>query len=68
MPAAGQTNNELEHTMKGLLKNAGWPDIIRLVIKDKDWWLDRASGGDSPTVSRHMDAAAAAQDKDGSHY
>lgn len=68
MPAPGQTNKELEQNMIGLLKNAGWPDIIRLVIKDKDWWLDRASGGESPIVSRHMDAAAAAQDRDGSHY
>jgi len=68
MPAPGMTNKELEKEMTALLKNAGWPEVVRIVIKDKDWWLDRASGGNSPIVSRHIDAAAAARDNDGSYY
>jgi len=61
-------NKALEEKMAGLLKNAGWPAIYRLNIVDKDWWLDRASGGDSPIVSRRMAAAALTQDSDGSYY
>ena len=68
MPRPGMTNANLEAEMKKLLKAAGWQNILRVVIKDKDWWLDRESGGDSPIISRHMDAAVAAKDKDGSCY
>lgn len=68
MPKAGMVNKELEDEMRRLLENAGWKDIRKLVIRDKDWWLDRASGGDSPIVSRHLDAAVAAKADDGSFF
>ena len=68
MPKPGMTNLALEKEMLALLKNGGWPDIRRLVIVDKDWWIDRVSGGDSPVASRHIEAAAAAKDSDGSYY
>ncbi len=68
MPKPGMTNQALQNEMIGLLKNAGWPDIRRLLIVDKDWWLDRVSGGDSPIQSRHMEAAAAAKGADGTFY
>ena len=35
---------------------------------DKDWWLDRTSGGDSPVKSRHLAGAALAKDKGGYYY
>ena len=35
---------------------------------DKDWWIDRVSGGDSPVKSRHIAAAALARDADGYYY
>ncbi len=68
MPKAQKVDHELEATMRKLLENAGWKDIRKLVIVDKDWWLDRASGGDSPIVSRHIAAAAATKADDGSFY
>lgn len=68
MPKAQKTDKELEATMRKLLENAGWSDIRKLVIVDKDWWLDRASGGDSPIVSRHIAAAAATKAEDGTFY
>lgn len=68
MPKIGMTDVSLQDQMKALLKNNGWPKIQRLVIVDKDWWLDRVSGGDSPLKSRHIEAAAAAKDSDGSYY
>ncbi|MDK9706435.1 MAG: hypothetical protein OEL83_05235 [Desulforhopalus sp.] len=68
MPKPGMTDLALEKEMLALLKNGGWPDVRRLVIVDKDWWIDRVSGGDSPVASRHIEAAAAAKDSDGSYY
>lgn len=68
MPKAQKTDKKMEATMRELLENAGWKDIRKLVIIDKDWWLDRESGGDSPIVSRHMACAAAAKADDGSFY
>jgi len=68
MPKAGKTDLALQKEMIALLKNAGWPDIRRLVIVDKDWWVDRVDGGDSAVKSRHMEAAAAAKNTDGSFY
>ncbi len=68
MPRPGMTNLALEKEMLGLLKNAGWPDIRRLVIVDKDWWQHRASGGDSAITARHVEAAAAAKGGDGNYY
>lgn len=68
MPKAGMTNLALENEMIQVLKKSGWPEIRRLVIVDKDWWLNRVSGGDSPVSSRHIMAAAAAKDAAGGYY
>lgn len=68
MPKVGKTDMELQKEMTALLKNGGWPDIRRLIIVDKDWWIDRVDGGDSAVKSRHIEAAAAAKDTDGSFY
>lgn len=68
MPRPGMTNAALEGQMRQLLKGAGWANVLRVVIKDKDWWMDRASGGDSPIISRHIDAAVAAKGKDGTCF
>lgn len=68
MPPAQKIDKELEATMRKLLDNAGWTNIRKLIIVDKDWWLDRASGGDSPIVSRHIAAAVAAKAEDGSFF
>jgi hypothetical protein len=68
IPKAQMTDKELEATMKKLLENRGWKNIRKLVIVDKDWWLDRTEGGDSPIKSRHIAAAAVAKDDDGKFY
>lgn len=68
MPKAQKTDKELEATMGKLLENAGWKNVRKLVIVDKDWWLDRSSGGDSPIVSRHIAAATATKADDGTFY
>ncbi len=68
MPKIGKIDMALQNEMIALLKNGGWPDIRRLVIVDKDWWIDRVAGGDSAVKSRHIAAAAAAKDNDGSYY
>lgn len=52
MPKPGMTDIALQNEMVILLKNAGWPEVRRLVIVDKDWWIDRVSGGDSPVQSQ----------------
>jgi hypothetical protein len=68
LPKAKMTNKSMEAKMRELAKNAGWPDIYRLNIIDKDWWLDRTSGGNSPIKSRHLAAAIMAKDGDGYYY
>jgi len=68
LPAAKMINKSMQAEMKALLENAGWKDIRRINIVDKDWWLDRVSGGDSPIKSRHLAAAALARDGNGSWY
>lgn len=68
MPRPGMSDLGLEKEMMALLRDAGWPAVRRLVIVDKDWWLDRVSGGDSPVESRHIEAAVAAKDNDGSYF
>jgi hypothetical protein len=68
MPQAQKIDRDLEATMRQLLTNAGWTNTRKLVIVDKDWWIDRASGGDSAIVSRHIAAAAAARAADGTFY
>ncbi|HEX9595678.1 MAG TPA: hypothetical protein VF982_02270 [Anaerolineales bacterium] len=68
LPAARMTNQSLATEMQFLLKNAGWENIHRINIVDKDWWIDRVSGGDSPVKSRHLAAAALARDGEGYYY
>ncbi|MCX8037705.1 MAG: hypothetical protein N3D11_11800 [Candidatus Sumerlaeia bacterium] len=68
MPPVGMVNKALEGEMLELLENAGWPPVLRLVIRDKDWWLNRVAGGDSPVSSRHINAAVAAKGPDGKCY
>lgn len=61
LPPAGMINKELEGQMRALLENAGWSNILRIVIIDKDWWLDG-------NTSRYLNVAAAAKDSDGQCY
>lgn len=67
-PPAKMTNLEMEKKMVSLLKNAGWSDVVKLHIVDKDWWLDRVAGGNTMIQSRHMAAAAAYKDSGGQYY
>lgn len=59
MPPAGMVNKQLESQMRALLKNAGWTKILRVVIVDKDWWIE--DGG----ASRYLNVAAATKDGSG---
>ena len=68
LPAAAMTNRSLAAEMQSLLENAGWEDIHRVSIVDKDWWTDRVAGGDSAVQSRHIAAAALARDDEGYYY
>jgi hypothetical protein len=51
-----------------LLRNAGWKNIRKLIIVDKDWWIDRVEGGDSAVKGRHIGAAAVAKAEDGTYF
>jgi hypothetical protein len=68
LPKARMTNKAMEAKMRALAKNAGWPEIYRLNIIDKDWWIDRMSGGNSAVKSRHLAAAIMAKDGQGYFY
>ena len=68
LPPAKMTSDELEGKMRTLLESAGWKDILKLNIVDKDWWIDRVAGGNSPVASRHMAAAAAYRDSGGLYF
>ncbi len=68
LPRAKMENPGLEKQMKALLKKAGWDPIHRLNIVDKDWWIDRTSGGNSPVKSRHIAAAVLSRDEGGYFY
>jgi hypothetical protein len=65
MPKAQKADVQLEAQMMKLLLNAGWKNIRKLVIVDKDWWNDLVAGGDSAVVGRHIAAAVAAKLEDG---
>ncbi len=67
-PAAKMNNSKMEKEMLQLCENAGMENIKKLVIVDKDWWIDRVSGGNSAVKSRHMAAAVAIKDNSGSYY
>lgn len=68
MPKAQMTDVQLESQMMKLLLNAGWKNIRRLIITDKDWWMDRMAGGDTAIIGRHIAAAVAAKAEDGSYH
>lgn len=61
LPAAGMINKELEGQMRALLENAGWTNILRVVIIDKDWWVEG-------NTRRYLNVAAAAKDSNGQCY
>lgn len=61
MPKAGMIDKNLESQMKQLLKNAGWSNILRVVIFDKGWWNDG-------NRRRYLNVAAAVKQKDGKCY
>ena len=58
LPPAGMVNRELEIQMRKLAANAGWGNILRVVIIDKDWWLEGST-------SRYLNVAVAAKGADG---
>ena len=68
LPPARKTDKAMAAEMEALLENAGWENIHRINIVDKDWWIDRVAGGDSAVKSRHIAAAALAKDSDGYFY
>jgi hypothetical protein len=61
LPPVGMVNKSLEAEMRKLLENAGWSNIRRIVIVDKDWWLEEGR-------SRYLNVAAAAKGNDGQCY
>lgn len=61
LPRPGMVNKDLESQMGKLLENAGWTNILRIVIVDKDWWLEE-------NRSRYLNTAAAAKGADGQCY
>lgn len=61
LPPARMVNKALESQMRKLLENAGWSRIVRVVIVDKDWWLEGSR-------SRYLNVAAAAREADGTYY
>ena len=61
LPRPGMVNKEMESEMTRLLENAGWSNIMRVVIVDKDWWVEE-------NKSRYLNVAAAAKGPDGKCY
>lgn len=61
LPPAGMVNRDLESQMRRLLANAGWTNLLRVVIIDKDWWVEAGT-------RRYLNVAAAAKAADGSAY
>lgn len=61
LPAAKMVNKDLEKKMHALLENAGWENILRIVIIDKDWWTEG-------NKLRYLNVAAAAKDASGRCY
>lgn len=68
LPAAKMTNKKYEEEMTRLLLEAGWKNVYRLNIVDKNWWLERVSGGNSPISSRYLGAVALTEDPEGTYY
>jgi hypothetical protein len=68
LPPSQKTDFQLQVQMLKLLRNAGWKNVRKLVIVDKDWWIDRVEGGDSAVKGRHIGAAAVAKAEDGTYF
>ena len=68
LPEAKQVNKKLTKEMIGLLEDSGWANVYRLNIVDKDWWVERVSGGNSPVKAKYMAAAALTKGDNGSYY
>ena len=67
LPAAQMQNKGMEQEMAELLKEAGWDNVYRLNIVDKDWWIERVDGGDTPVKARYLAAVALTKKSDGSY-
>jgi len=65
MPKAGLTDRSIEGDIKKSLAKSGVKNVARVVITDTNWWIDRASGGNSAVVSRHLAAAVAVKEGKG---
>lgn len=61
-------DEHIAKNMRSLLKNAGWDNVYRLNITDKDWWIERVNGGNTPVKSRYLAAVALAKKSDGSYF
>lgn len=59
-PEAGMSSAALEKTMTGLLEDRGWK-VDRLVITDKDWWVQRGE-------FRYIAAAVMSRDDEGPYW
>ncbi len=68
LPSAKMQNKKLEKQMIALLKDAGWDNVYRLNIVDKDWWIERIDGGNTPVKARYMAAVALTKKSDGTYY
>ncbi len=66
-PAAKMSDLAMEKRMVALLRAAGWQDVLKVHIVDKDWWIDRVAGGNTAVKSRHIAAAAAYRDTNGEY-
>ncbi len=68
LPPAGMKDERIAESMRSLLKNGGWDNVYRLNITDKDWWIERVNGGNTPVKSRYLAAVALAKKSDGSYF
>ncbi len=67
LPKAKMQNKKIEEEMIALLKDAGWENVYRLNIVDKDWWIERVDGGNTAVKSRYMAAVALTKKSDGTY-
>jgi hypothetical protein len=68
LPEARMDNPGLVRQMQELLEAAGWSDIRQINIVDRDWWLERIDGGNTPVSARYLAAAVLARDGRGHYY
>lgn len=67
LPPAKMKNAKFEKEMAELLREAGWSNVYRLNIIDKDWWIERVDGGNTAVSARYLTAAAITELADGSY-